>query len=65
MKREGSKKLTLYKETLRRYTHELTEQQLAKVLGGSGDGGSVHVCTDTTRTFCQPFCVCREAETTI
>jgi hypothetical protein len=48
MKREdGSKKLTLYKQTLRRYTRELTDQQLAKVLGGDSDGGALKVPTNS------------------
>jgi hypothetical protein len=56
MKRDGrtnhEKKLTLHKETLRRLTRELTERQLANVLGGSaGDGGAMYVPTDTGCTI--------------
>ena len=43
-----TKKLTLRKETLRRLTRELTEQQLAKVFGGSdADRGPNQVKTNT------------------
>lgn len=46
----GTKKLTLHRETLRRFTRELTEQQLAKALGGDPDCGPNQVKTNTNIT---------------
>lgn len=48
----GTKKLTLHKETLRRFTRELTEQQLAKVLGGdAADGGPMQIPRTTVEQY--------------
>ncbi|HEX3478926.1 MAG TPA: hypothetical protein VHT91_28080 [Kofleriaceae bacterium] len=38
-----TKRLTLHKESLRRLTRELREHDLARVLGGTDNGGGMHV----------------------
>jgi hypothetical protein len=42
-----TKKLTLHKESLRRLARELAPHELTRALGGTDDGGGMHVTIST------------------